>query len=116
MSSGVSRYLDWVEWGGRVAVYWGLWISMKDDCGERVDLRKSGGCGCRGSWGCGGRWAEGQRRGRDGGQMEVRGRWWKKAKDIIPNKKADGRFEVCGSARVGLCSSASSFPFSVTRY
>jgi hypothetical protein len=30
--------------------------------------------------------------------MEVRGRWWKKAKDIIPNKKADGRFEVCGSA------------------
>ena len=30
--------------------------------------------------------------------MEVRGRWRKKAKDIMPNKKADGRFEVCGSA------------------
>jgi len=45
--------------------------------------------------------------------MDVRGRWRKKAKDIMPNKKADGRFEGCGSANCpfGLSSSASTFSF-----
>jgi hypothetical protein len=34
MSSGVSRYLIWVEWGGTGGVYWELRISMKDDLTE----------------------------------------------------------------------------------
>jgi len=34
--------------------------------------------------------------------MQVQGRWRKEVKDIMPNKKADGRFEVCGSARSAI--------------
>ena len=49
--------------------------------------------------------------------MDVRGRWRKKAKDMIPNKKADGRFEVCGSANCLLAYPHRRllFPFSVTQ-
>ena len=44
--------------------------------------------------------------------MEVRERWGEKVKDIIPNKKADGRFEVCGSANGRpMLESASTFSF-----
>ena len=40
--------------------------------------------------------------------MEVRGRWRKKVKDIVPNKKADGRFEcvaqqACRPMLIGVC-------------
>ena len=48
--------------------------------------------------------------------MKVRGRWGKKVKDIIPNKKADGRFEVCGSANGRPMLVGVYFPFSGTRF
>jgi len=40
--------------------------------------------------------------------MEVRGRWRKEVKDIVPNKKADGRFEcvaqqACRPMLIGVC-------------
>jgi hypothetical protein len=72
---------------------------------QRVDSRWGGSMGeeedLEDGWG-------GQSRGRDGGRRGVRGRWRKKAKDIMPNKKADGRFE-CVAQRgrpmlVGACS------------
>lgn len=46
--------------------------------------------------------------------MNVRGRWWKEVKDILPNKKAEGRFE-CGSASPSAYANwRLLFPFSVT--
>lgn len=47
--------------------------------------------------------------------MDVRGRWRKKTKDIVPNKKADEGFEVCGSAstRPMLWAANISFPGSL---
>jgi len=35
--------------------------------------------------------------------MKVRGRWRKKVKDIVPNKKADVDLSVWLSKPVGLC-------------
>ena len=84
---------------------------MKGDCAE-VRFEKEEEEDLQDSWGGRGR---GQMRGRDGERMEVRGRWWKKAKDIMPNKKADGRFEVCGSARSAYACRRLLFPFSATQ-
>jgi len=41
--------------------------------------------------------------------MEVRGRWRKKAKDIVPNKKAEGRFECVAQQGRSSASALSSF-------
>jgi len=75
---------------------------MREGWGEGR-LKTRGGRARGMAWGISMGEEEAQSGGGDGGRMEVRGRWRKKVKDIVPNKKADVDLSVWLSKPVGLC-------------